>query len=157
MRINFKDSIYVSLNASVLAIVYTVFGALISFVFYHLFDEANDDWKKRSLLFQVSDVTFEVIIIAIIAFWSARVVQLLPPFFSVSKQLDLLVDGYISGIFFIFAMFLFLDELTEKLKHLYETLLGKHFTKLLPQHGSIVDLSLSYKPLSKTDVENQDN
>jgi hypothetical protein len=27
----------------------------------------------------------------------------------------------------------------------------------MPQHGSIVDLSLSYEPLSKTDVENQDN
>lgn len=157
MRINFKDSIYVSLNAAVLAIVYTIFGALISYIFYHLFDEANDVWKKRSLFFQVSDVTFEVVIIAIIAFWSARIVQLLPPFFSVRKELDLLVDGYISGIFFIFAMFLFLDELTEKLKYLYETLLGKHFTKLMPQHGSIVDLSLSYEPLSKTDVENQDN
>jgi len=157
MKINFKDSIYVSLNAAILAIVYTIFGALISYIFYHLFDEANDIWKKRSLLFQVSDVTFEVIIIAIIAFWSARIVQLLPPFFSVRKELDLLVDGYISGIFFIFAMFLFLDELTEKLKYLYETLLGKHFTKLMPQHGSIVDLSLSYEPLSKTDVENQDN
>ena len=70
MRINFKDSIYVSLNAAILAIVYTIFGALISYVFYHLFDEANDIWKKRSLFFQVSDVTFEVVIIAIIAFWS---------------------------------------------------------------------------------------
>jgi hypothetical protein len=154
MRINFKESIYVSLNAAVLAIVYTVFGALISFIFYHLFDEANDDWKKRSLLFQVSDVTFEIIVIAVMAFWSAQLIEISPPVFPVRKELDLLVDGYISGIFFIFAIFLFLDDLTAKLKYLYETLLGKHFTKLMPQHGSIVDLSLSYEPLSKTDIEN---
>jgi len=157
MKISFRESLAVTINASVLAIFYTFFGALISYIFYHLFDEFDEEWKKRSEIYKFTDVSVEIIIIAIIAFWSAQYIELLPPFMSVRKELDTLVDGYISGIFFIFAMFLFLDELTEKLKYLYETLLGKHFTRLMPQHGSIVDLSLSYEPLSKTDVENQDN
>lgn len=155
MRINFKDSISVSVNAGILAIVYTIFGAFISYLFYHLFDEVDDKWKERSLLYKFTDVSVEIVIIAIIAFWSARIVQLLPPFFPVRKELDILVDGYISGIFFIFAMFLFLDELTEKLKYLYESLLGGHFSKLLPQHGSIIDLSLSYNPSPKSETDDK--
>ena len=153
MKINFRDSIAVSINAALLAIMYTVFGAFISYLFYHLFDESDDKWKERSDLYKFTDVIVEIVIIAIIAFWSSRLTDMLPAFVPVRKELDNLVDGYISGIFFIFAMFLFLDELTEKLKYLYDSFLGGHFSKLLPQHGSIIDMSLSYKPPTKTDRE----
>jgi hypothetical protein len=94
----------------------------------------------------------EIIIIALAAFWSARIIAYLPPLFPVRKDLDLLVDGYISGIFFIFAMFLFLDELTEKLKYLHHDYLGAHVGNLLPQYGSLIDLSLSYTPPKTEDV-----
>ena len=139
-----------SVNAGVLAILYTIFGALISYVFYHIFDEFDENWKKRTEVYKIVDVTIEVVVIALGAFWSAQIIQNLPPFFPVRKELDILVDGYISGIFFIFAMFLFLDELTEKLKFLHDEYLGPHIGKFLPQHGSLIDLSLSYTPPNKT-------
>jgi hypothetical protein len=43
-------------------------------------------------------------------------------------------------------MFLFLDQLTDKLKFLYKEYLGGHFKMLLPQYGHLLDLSLSYSP-----------
>jgi len=150
MRISWKEGLYVTINASLLAIMYTLFGALISYIFYHIFDECNDEWKKRSELYKITDVSVEIIIIANIAFWSAFYIEKLPPFMHVRKELDSLVDGYISGIFFIFAIFLFIDELTEKLKYLYHDYLGEHVGKILPQHGSLIDLSLSYTPKTKT-------
>jgi uncharacterized membrane-anchored protein len=150
MRMTLTEMAGVTVNAGLLAIMYTVFGAFISYVMYHLFDEFDDDWKKRPTVYKFLDVTIEVVVIAITAFWSARFVEQLPPFISVRKELDTLVDSYISGIFFIFAMFLFLDELTEKLKFLHDEYLGPHITKVIPQHGSLIDLSLSYSP-RKTD------
>lgn len=144
------ELIGVTINAGLLAIMYTMFGALISYLFYHIFDEFNDDWKKRSELYKFADVSLEIVIISVIAFWSAHVIEKLPPFFHVRKELDTLVDGYISGIFFIFSIFLFINDLTEKLKFLHEDYLGEHIAKILPQHGSIIDMSLSYEPLEKT-------
>jgi hypothetical protein len=150
MRMSTIELIGVTINAGLLAIMYTMFGALISYLFYHIFDEFNDDWKKRSELYKFADVSLEIVIISVIAFWSAHVIEKLPPFFHVRKELDTLVDGYISGIFFIFSIFLFINDLTEKLKFLHEDYLGEHIAKILPQHGSIIDMSLSYEPLEKT-------
>jgi len=147
-----QEIIHMSLNASVLAILYTIFGALISYFFYHIFDDFDKKWQKRSELYKFADVIIEIIAIALAAFWSSNIIQQLPPLFKVKKVLDIMVDTYISGIFFIFAMFLFLDELTEKLKFLHDEYLGGHLTKILPQHGHLLDLTLSYKqPTNKTE------
>jgi len=143
---SFKEALYVTINASLLALMYTIFGALISYIFYHIFDEFDENWKKRSELYKITEVTVEVVIIAIIAFWSAFFIEKLQPFVPVRKQLDTLVDGFISGIFFIFAIFLFIDQLTDKLKYLYHEYLGEHAGRFFPQYGSIIDLSLSYTP-----------
>jgi hypothetical protein len=149
MRMSWTEAVGVTINASILAIFYTLFGALISYLFYHIFDEFDEEWKKRSVYYKLLDVSVEIIIIAVIAFWSAQYIELLPPFMRVRKELDTLVDGYISGIFFIFAIFLFIDELTEKLKFLHHEYLSEHVGKLLPKYGSIIDFSLSYTPKTK--------
>jgi len=149
MRMSWKEALYVTINASLLALMYTLFGALISYIFYHIFDEFDENWKKRSEVYKITEVTVEVVIIAIIAFWSAFYIEKLQPFVPVRKELDTLVDGFISGIFFIFAIFLFIDQLTDKLKYLYHDYLGEHAGRIFPQYGSIIDFSLSYKP--KTD------
>jgi hypothetical protein len=154
VRINVSESHRITVNVIVLALFYTLFGALISYVMYYIFDEYNEDWKKKSILFQTADVAIEVSIIAVVAFWSSRITEMLPPFLTVRKELDTLVDGYISGIFFIFAVFVFMDHLSEKLRFVFEKLLSNYFTKLFPQFGSIVNLSLSYRPPRKTDEYN---
>jgi hypothetical protein len=152
---NTFEVIGVTINAALLAIMYTVLGGFVSYVFYHIFDEFNDEWKKRSTLHKLGDVSLEISIVAIIAFWSAQIVGKMPPFIPVRKDLDRLVDNYISGIFFIFAIFLFIDELTEKIKYLHDEYLGKHAAILLPQHGSLLDFSLSYSPKRTDSSENE--
>jgi hypothetical protein len=142
---NWIESAYVTGNAGILAIFYTILGAIISYMMYHIFDDFDEDWKKRPLWFQLLDVCLEVGVLSVIAFWSAHVIEIAPPFFHVRKELDLLVDGYISGIFYIYAVFMFLDSLTEKFKYLFDEILAVHFNKIFPQYGSILDLSLSYQ------------
>ena len=148
---NGKETLFVSLNAALLAIFYTLLGVLVSYILYYLFDEYNEEWQKKSMWYKFFDVSLEISLLSIISFWSGQLIEVYPPIFPVRKQLDTLVDGYISGIFYIFAIFIFMDSLTEKLKHLYEDAVGPHFNKIFPQHGSLLDLSLSYTPLVKTE------
>jgi hypothetical protein len=148
------EIIAVTLNAGLLAIFYTILGGIVSFLFYQVFDEFNDDWKKRSILFKITDVSVEVAIVGIISFWSSYIIKNLSSIIPVRKELDLLVDGYISGIFFVFAIFLFIDSLTDKIKFLYEDYLGEEAASIFPQYGSIIDLSLSYTPPKRTGDDN---
>ena len=124
-----KEIAFVSLNAVILAIFYTLFGLLISFVLHYLFDEFDEKWKERSIYYQIGDVSTEIALLAIVSFWSAHVIEWAPPFFPVRKVLDTLVDEYISGLFFIFAVFIFMNQFTDKLKYLFEKMVGPHFDK----------------------------
>jgi hypothetical protein len=147
---NWKEIFFVSGNACVLAIFYTLLGCLVSYAMYHIFDTHDANWEKRPLWFQLSDVAIETSVLSLVSFWTAQLIEIAPPVFPVRKELDILVDTYISGIFFIFAVFLFLDELTTKYKYLFERIFKPYFNKLFPKYGSIIDFSLSYAP-RKTD------
>ena len=151
LRMNGKEKFFISMNAAFLAIFYTLLGVFISYILYYLFDEYDEKWEKRSINYKVLDVSVEISLISIIAFWSGQLIEISPPIFPVRKELDVLVDGYISGIFYIFAVFLFMDSLTGKLKYLFHELFESHFSEIFPKHGSIVDLSLSYSPIEKTE------
>ena len=153
VRMNVVETGFVGTNAIFLAIFYTIFGALLSYVMYYLFNEFDDTWKEKTVFFQLADVGLEISILASVALWSTEIIKVAPPFLPVRKDLDLLVDNYISGIFFIFAVFVFMDQLTDKLKFLFNRILGPTFNKIFPQYGSIIDLSLSYSP-RKTDKDN---
>ena len=74
----------------------------------------------------MSTVSLEIITIAVIGLWSALLIRDAPPIFHVSKEWDIFVDSYVSGVFFAFAMFLFLDNMQSKLAFLYHKFLGKH-------------------------------
>jgi hypothetical protein len=146
VRMTRKETGFVTLNAAILAIAYTLLGVVVSFILYYLFDEFDKEWENRPLWYQLLDVSLEISLLSIIAFWSAHVIEAAPPFFYVRKQLDTLVDSYISGIFYVFAVWVFMDGLTEKLKFIFTQLFGEHFDKYLPSNG-VLSLIL---PSSKT-------
>jgi hypothetical protein len=148
-----NELLRVTVNVSALALIYTFIGALASFIIYHIVDEYNDDWKKQTLFYKMRDVVIELSIIAFIAFWSSYLIIIFPQILYVRPPLDDLIDNYGSNIFYLFAIFIFLDGLTEKLKFLYNEYLGPSFEKIFPQYGSITNLTLSYYP-RKTDQNN---
>lgn len=122
----------VTLNAGILAVFYTAFGGLLSYVLYYIFDEHNSEWERQSTFYQVGMVSAELVTIGVVALWSTYIIRDAPPIFPVSKELDEFVDTYISGIFFAFAMFIFLDNLGSKLQYLYHKFLGKHEKHFFP-------------------------
>jgi hypothetical protein len=118
------EFVAVSLNVGLLAIFYTVFGGLFSYGLYFFVDVHDDVWESKPLSYKLYDTGLELIIIALFAFWPMYFINKAPPVIPVSKELDQLVDTYISGIFFVYAMFIFLDDLESKLRSLYKTILG---------------------------------
>lgn len=115
----------ITINTGILVIFYTIFGGLLSYMLYYIFDEHDKEWEKQTRFYQISTVALELIIIAIIGIWTAIIINDAPPVFHVSKKWDSFVDNYIAGVFFAFSMFLFLDNLSSKLRFIYHDILGK--------------------------------
>lgn len=143
------ESLSITGNAAILAVLHTVYGAFISYLFYYLFDEFDESWQKRSNLYKITDVMVEIMLIAIFGYWASEATLLLSPIFPLSKAKEIAVDSWVSGIFFVIALFLFLDGLTEKLKYLQNHFFEDTFSRWLPQYGSLVDLNLSYTPVTE--------
>jgi len=143
------ENLAVTGNAAILAILHTAYGAFISYLFYYLFDEFDEQWKNRSDLYKMTDVMVEIMLIATFGYWASEATLLIPPVFPTSKANEIAVDLWVSGIFFVIALFLFLDGLTDKLKYLQNHFFEDTFSTWLPQYGSIVDLNLSYTPVTE--------
>jgi len=148
---SYSEHLAVTGNAAILAVLHTVYGVFISYVFYYIFDEFNDSWKSRSKVYQVSDVVIEIMLIAIFGYWASETTLMLSPIFPTSRAKEIAVDSWVSGIFFVIALFLFLDGLNDKLKFLQNYYFEKFFSSWFPQYGSIIDLSLSYEPVTEED------
>lgn len=142
----------VSLNIGLLAAFYTTVGGLLSYVIYYLFEDHGDSWEKRSFLYKLTDIFVELTIVGIVAFWVTFTIKEYPPIVPMSKEMDALVDTYISAVFFGYSMFIFLEDLTKKIKHMYSILFKKNFDKIFPE-GSILDI-LSRKTDSTKSVAN---
>jgi hypothetical protein len=147
----YSEHLAVTGNAAILAVLHTVYGVFISYVFYYIFDEYDESWEARSKVYQVSDVVIEIMLIAVFGYWASETTLMLSPIFPTSKAKEIAVDSWVSGIFFVIALFLFLDGLNEKLKFLQNYYFEKFFSSWFPQYGSIIDLSLSYEPVTEED------
>ena len=127
-----------TLNIAILSIFYTVFGALISYLIYHLFEDHTEEWEQSSPFYQFADVGTELSLIGVIAYWTTHIIRDHPPIFPISRELDRAIDTYISGVFFAFAMFLFLGDLSTKIQFLYNKYLSTHFVKVIPEKWSLL-------------------
>jgi hypothetical protein len=152
IHLSFGDAARVTGNIAIFSVVYTLAGALLSYVLYYLFDVYNDEnkeWEEKGLSYQLFDVGVEVSTIAIVAFWLVYFMNISTPIIPVKKGLEDFVDSYTAGLFFMFAIFIFLGDLTNKLKYIFDKFLGTHFDFLFPAEGSILDGTLRYSKKQK--------
>ena len=133
----FTEVFHGTLNIAILAIFYTVFGAIISFLIYHLFDDYDKDWENSGVIYQSVDIGAELTIVGSVAYWTTAFIRDHPPLIPISRELDRQIDTYISGLFFAFAMFLFLGDLSTKIQYLYKKYLQTHFVKVFPEKWSV--------------------
>jgi len=127
-----------TLNIVILAVFYTLIGLLLSVLLYHLFDDCDKEWKAEHLAYQIGDIGLELGIIGSVAFWMTEITREWAPIFPIAKSLDLKIDTYVSGLFFAYAMFLFLEQLSEKVKFLYNEHIHKHIVRFIPPNWSVM-------------------
>jgi hypothetical protein len=146
----FTDKIYssdiknLSLNIMMLSVFYAFLGGLVSFVIHYLFDDFDEEWKEKPVWFQMFDISVEIAFLALVAFWSVFTINTSAPIFPVRQAMASYVDAYTSGMFFIYAIFLFMEDLSDKIKYLYHKYFDQPMRATFPTHGSILDLSLRY-------------
>lgn len=129
-----------TLNIAILAVFYTVFGAFISYILFHLFDDYGKEWEGQGILYQTADVATELTLVGAVAFWTTKIIKEYPPVFTIQTALDREIDVYISGLFFAFSMFIFLNDLSTKIKYLYEKFLKTEFVRIFPEHWSLMKM-----------------
>jgi uncharacterized membrane protein len=145
-----KTGLVLTANIGILAIIYTFLGAIVSFVFYYLFDEYNPyekktDWEKRSLHFKILDIVLEILLISIGSFWIGFTLNNHFPIIPIASQYAGFVDTYSAGLFFMLTIFIFVDSFGYKIHHVFNKYVAPLFDYIFPQYGSIVNLSLSYR------------
>lgn len=132
----------ISLNIGLLAAFYTTVGGILSYIIFYLFEDHTEKWEKdHSLLYQIFDVVVEVTFVGLVAFWVTFVIKEAAPLVPMTRSMDSLVDTYISAVFFGYSMFIFLDDLTAKIKFIFDKIFKNSFDKLFPE-GSIIDIPL---------------
>jgi hypothetical protein len=145
------DALSLSLNIVILSIFYCFVGSLLSYVLYYLFDEYNPndkvglEWEERSVYYQLGDVSLEIGIIAFVSFWLVFILNTSAPIIPVPDYLASFVDTYTTGMFFMYSVFIFMSDLTSKLKYLFQTYLQGKFDDIFPNKGSIIDMNLRYE------------
>lgn len=152
IRLTPNDALRVTGNIALFSILYTIAGALLSYVLYYLFDVYNDEnkeWEGKGVLYQIFDVSVEVSVIALAAFWLVYFINVSAPIIPLRNGLEDFVDSYTAGMFFMFTIFVFLGDLTNKLKYIFNTFLGSHFDHIFPAEGSILDGTLRYSQKQK--------
>jgi hypothetical protein len=108
-----------SINLIFVAIFYVFFGAAVSYGLSKVFPAYDEEWKKSSVVYQVLDVATEISIIVIVAFWLTYFVNTTIPVLPVTSALEHYVESFGGQVVFLYAVFIFMDTLDDKLIWLF--------------------------------------
>ena len=113
-----------TLNLICIAIFYLFLGGLLSWSMWRVFPQFNEQWEKQSNLYQLADVSMEISIIVVVAFWTTYFVHSFIPILPVTSALEGYLESFGGQMVFIYAVFVFLDTLDDKLKHVFNDFFG---------------------------------
>lgn len=114
-----------TVNLVFVAIFYVFLGAAVSYLFYHTFPDYDEAWKKQAFVYQLLDVSAEVSTIVVVAFWLTYFVNTWIPILHVSPGLEHYVESFGGQMIFIYAMFIFIGTLDDKLVYVFKQSFGK--------------------------------
>ena len=114
-----------TVNLVFVAIFYVFLGAAVSYLLAKVVPKYDESWKTMPLGYQVLDVSAEMSIIVIVAFWLTYIVNTWIPVFRVSSALEHYIESFGGQMVFIYAMFIFMDTLDDKLIRVFQEIFGK--------------------------------
>jgi hypothetical protein len=113
-----------TINLICVAVFYVFLGAAVSYGLSHLFPDYDDDWKKRPIWQQALDVSAETSAIIVIAFWLTYFVHIWIPILPISGALEGYVESFGGQMMFVYAVFIFMDTLDDKLVYVFRRIFG---------------------------------
>lgn len=113
-----------TINLIFMSIFYVFLGGLLSWSMWRVFPDFDENWEKQSNLYQLADVCAEVSVIIIVCFWVTYYVNSLIPVLPVTSPLEVYLESFGGQTMFIYAVFVFLGTLDDKLKHVFHDFFG---------------------------------
>jgi len=114
----------VSANLAIIAVLYLFLGATVSYVFKHIFPEHNAAWEAWPRWKQILDISLEMSVIVVSAFWVTYFARYLIPIIPVRPSLEHLIETSGGQVAFLYAVFVFLEVLDDKLIWVYKDIFG---------------------------------
>ena len=114
----------VTLNLALISVLYLVLGASVSYALKRGFpphDEAWNTWPKWA---QILDVAVEMAVIVVSAFWISYFARYLIPIVPVPAKLEQMLEASGGQVSFLYALFVFLEVLDDKLLRIYKDIFG---------------------------------
>lgn len=102
-------------NLVFVAIFYVFLGAAVSYGLSNIFLPYDEEWKKSSLGYQLLDVSVEISVIVVIAFWLTYIANTWIPVLPVSSALEHYIESFGGQVVFLYAVFIFMETLDDKL------------------------------------------
>ena len=113
-----------TINLVFVAIFYVFLGAAVSYGLAKVFPAYNEAWKTMPLVYQVLDVSTEVSVIVVIAFWLTYIANTWIPILRVSSALEHYIESFGGQMVFIYAVFIFMETLDDKLIRVFQEIFG---------------------------------
>ena len=113
-----------TINLIFMSIFYVFLGGLLSWSMWRIFPDFDENWEKQSNLYQLADVCAEVSVIIFVCFWVTYYVNSLIPVLPVTSPLEVYLESFGGQTMFIYAVFVFLNTLDDKLKHVFHDFFG---------------------------------
>jgi hypothetical protein len=113
-----------TINLIFMSIFYVFLGGLLSWSMWRVFPDFDENWEKQSNLYQLADVCAEVSVIIFVCFWVTYYVNSLIPVLPVTSPLEVYLESFGGQTMFIYAVFVFLGTLDDKLKHVFHDFFG---------------------------------
>ena len=113
-----------TLNLSIIAIIYVILGAITATVIRALFTRFNEDWKKQNLVRQIGEVSLELCLLVVASFWVTYFIHFLVPVLPVDPRLEHFIELYGGRMVFVYAVFLFIRDLDDKMVFVYDRIIG---------------------------------
>lgn len=109
-----------TINLVVLGILYAGLGFFVSWSIGLLFPDFTEEWKREAVWVQYADVIAEVSLLVIAAFWVTYLVRFVIPIVPLRPALEHYVEQYAGNFMFLYAIFIFFDDLSDKMIFLFK-------------------------------------
>lgn len=114
----------VTINLALIAVLYLFLGASVSYGLKQMFPPQDEAWNAWPKWAQLLDVAVEMAVIVVSAFWIGYFARFLIPIVPVPARLEHLLESGGAQVSFLYAMFVFLEVLDDKLLRVYKDIFG---------------------------------